>query len=270
MDLTITDYATARERLLKAIVDSLSSDERCIAAWLSGSFGRDEADEVSDLDVQVVISERYVSALCARPWMTAGRTIPERLELFRRFGEPAIIHENHHNAPGTGTMTHVTYRDTALVVDWILLPAREAIRPEPSRLLLDKVGIAVAESPAPEPVEERQRRIEERAAFFWMMVMVGAKYLIRGDEFKFLSILTRLRNLIGEIQGLIEGQPWKYQPDVSIELFTGRDRQIAALRETCQRMVALIAQTETAGFRVEPAPIATVERLLVLAYQGTG
>lgn len=147
MNLTIADYAKARENLLRAIVDALSSDERCVAVWLSGSFGREEADEVSDLDIQVVISDRSVSTLCARPWMVGVRTIPERLELSRQFGEPAIIHENHHNAPGT--MTHVTYCDTALVVDWTLLPEREAIRPVASRLLLDKVRIVVAESSAP-------------------------------------------------------------------------------------------------------------------------
>ncbi len=267
MALTITEYAKARESLLKAIVDSLSSDERCVAAWLSGSFGRDAADEVSDLDVQVVISETHASTLCARPWMVAGRTIPERLELFRQFGEPAIIHENHHNAPGTGTMTHVTYRGTALVVDWTLLPEREALRPELSRLLWDKAGIAVAETTRIEPVEERQRQIEERVAFFWMMAMVAAKYLIRGEAVKFLSILSGLHSIIREVQWLIDGQPWKYQPEVSVELFVGRDQQAAALRATCQRMAALTAQAITAGFQIQPVPIETLERLLVMAVQ---
>src|SRR5690349_10340969 len=106
-------YQLSRLTLLSDIIAGLSSDERFIAAWLTGSFGRDAADALSDLDLNVVVARQFVDVLCARPHEVGAGTTKERLALISRFGKPAVIHENHHNAPRGGTFTYVLYTESA-------------------------------------------------------------------------------------------------------------------------------------------------------------
>ena len=94
MTSNLETYGQSREVLLTSIITELSSDERCIAAWLKGSYARNNADEVSDLDITVVIAEPYSEVLCSRQEQVSHRTTPERLALFSRFGKPALVHEN--------------------------------------------------------------------------------------------------------------------------------------------------------------------------------
>ena len=69
-------HAAARDALLERIVAALRADERFVAAWLRGSFGRGDDDELSDLDLDVVLRDADAPVLCARPWHTGGRTTP--------------------------------------------------------------------------------------------------------------------------------------------------------------------------------------------------
>ncbi|HUF00132.1 MAG TPA: nucleotidyltransferase domain-containing protein, partial [Anaerolineales bacterium] len=105
MNPNLQDYLQSRNVLITSIVTELSSDERLLAAWLTGSYGRNDADEVSDLDLNIVVAEPYTKILCARQEQVSHKTTSARLELFSRFGQPAIIHENNHNAPENGTFT---------------------------------------------------------------------------------------------------------------------------------------------------------------------
>src|ERR1044071_2193471 len=96
-------YRQSRDELLTRIVTDLSSDERFVAAWLTGSYGRNESDDISDLDIRIVVSQPHSKTLCARQDQVSPETTRERFELFRRFGKPALIHENNDNAPENGT-----------------------------------------------------------------------------------------------------------------------------------------------------------------------
>jgi predicted nucleotidyltransferase len=96
-------YLADRETLLAEIIKTLSADERFVAAWLAGSFGRDDADAVSDLDLTVVVSDPYSERLCAHPRQVSAQTTKERFDLINKFGQPAVLYENNHNAPEGGT-----------------------------------------------------------------------------------------------------------------------------------------------------------------------
>ncbi|GHO51341.1 hypothetical protein KSX_95040 [Ktedonospora formicarum] len=87
----------ARERLLAEITESLHNDERFVAAWLAGSYGRGEQTWLSDLDLHVVIAEAYSETLCATPWPYGAGTTEERLALFQQFGTPSLLFEAHSN-----------------------------------------------------------------------------------------------------------------------------------------------------------------------------
>ena len=92
MNASLKAYRLSREQLLEQMVIELSGDERFVAAWLTGSHARNEADEVSDLDLTLVIAELYSEILCARPEQVSQRTSEERFAIFIHFGEPALIH----------------------------------------------------------------------------------------------------------------------------------------------------------------------------------
>ena len=200
-------YRQSRELLLTRIVTELSNDERFVAAWLTGSYGRNNADEVSDLDIKVVVAEPYSEILCARQEQVSHKTTPERLALFSKFGKPALIHENNNNAPESGTFTFVLYAGSALMIDWVLIPQMNAERPFQSVLLFDKANILFL-SACTGRIGTKKKAVAEQWAFFWMMTAVTIKYIIRGDH---VFVQTGWKNsisLIREIERRMEGIPW--------------------------------------------------------------
>ena len=196
MKTSLESYRQSREALLAKIVTELSDDQRFAAAWLTGSYARNDADQVSDLDLQVVVARPYSDVLCLRKEQVSHQTTEERLALFSQFGQPALIHENNNNAPEGGTFTFVLYSDSALMVDWTLIPQANAIRPHSSLLLFDKGNLPVAAPAAPDDLETSKKAVAEIWAFFWMMAAVTIKYIFRGNP-AFVSYW------LGEMQGMI-------------------------------------------------------------------
>ena len=74
MSNNLKAYRQRREALLTQITQELSCDERFLAAWLTGSYGRNDADEVSDLDIKVVVDKPYGELLCARQKQVSHKT----------------------------------------------------------------------------------------------------------------------------------------------------------------------------------------------------
>ncbi len=63
MSTSRTNYVEAREALLADIGTALKNDERFVAAWLAGSYGRGEQGMFSDLDLHVVVADAYSERL---------------------------------------------------------------------------------------------------------------------------------------------------------------------------------------------------------------
>src|SRR5215216_4363259 len=99
MKPTRDSYPIEREKFLSDVVEFLAKDERFIAAWLTGSFSRSEADLLSDTDMTVVVADTYSTSLCTKLDQVSAKTSPERYSLFSHLGVPALIHENNNNAP---------------------------------------------------------------------------------------------------------------------------------------------------------------------------
>lgn len=259
-------YLRNRNVLITSLVTELSNDERILAAWLTGSYGRNEADAVSDLDLTVVIAAPHHAVLCARQEQVSHTTTVERLALFSRFGQPAVIHENNHNAPEHGTFTFVLYEKSALMVDWVLVPAIHVERPFYSLLLFDKGNIAVSAPPAPEELEESKKTVAERWAFFWMMAAVTTKYIIRGDLVSAQAWLEQLFWVIREIERRIERVPQgqSYQRGSLSQIQPTREKQTETLNELCQRMRELAPRvTQFTGVTLTD-PSAEIDTLLAL------
>lgn len=255
-------YAAARETLLAQIINALMTDERFVAAWLTGSFGRNEADTFSDIDLTVIVDDAYSKILCTRLQQAGASTTNERLALVSTFGEPIIIHENHNNAPEEGSFTFVLYSNSALMVDWILVPHSKAQRPPESLLLFDKVGIQMTLPNAQESLGHCIEKASERVAFFWMMVAVTAKYIARQDTIQVLFFIETLHRVLREVERLLSGEAKRYQHEPLARLETTHKIQIKAIRQLCKRMLKIMPEIEKLGGHVPSSPMSTIEVLL--------
>jgi predicted nucleotidyltransferase len=265
MENRLGAYRQSRDDLLTRIVIELSNDEHFVAAWLTGSYARNDADDVSDIDIHVVVGKPYSEILCARQAQVSPITTEERLELFRKFGEPALIHENNNNAPKDGTFTFVLYSGSALMIDWVLRPQMNTERPSQSVLLFDRGNIPVS-APAPEDVEESKKAVAEVWAFFWMMTAITIKYIVREDLVFVQEWLEILHGMVREIERRIERVPWQnaYVRGSLSKLQPTREKQIESLKQLCERMKEL--KPRVAEFtQSEPLmPIAEIETLFSL------
>src|SRR5258708_29923534 len=110
---TLADQLQARrtelDMLLQRAVTLLKADDRVIAAWLGGSFGRGSYDDLSDLDLYVVVGDEHSAAVNAR-----------RHEYVTRLRQPPLIPDVPPNAPPGGAWLLVLYHGSAgpLEIDW--------------------------------------------------------------------------------------------------------------------------------------------------------
>jgi hypothetical protein len=265
MKTSLEVYRQSRGVLLTSLITELSADERCVAAWLTGSYARNDADEVSDLDLTVVIADPYSDLLCARQEQVSPKTTPERLALFSKFGNPALIHENNNNAPEGGTFTFILYSGSALMIDWTLRPQRSAERPFQSVSLFDRANIPVSPAPAPDDLEQSKKSVAETWAFFWMMTAITIKYAVRQDDVFVTRWLEVLHGLIEEIQRQLHREPQQYMRGSLSKLQPTRAEQIESIRSLCSTMKSLAPQIEEFSGKNLLLPSQEIETLLALA-----
>jgi len=258
-------YREQRDSFLTTITETLSKDERFVAGWLTGSFSINEADSLSDIDLSLVVSDKYSASLCTRLEQVSAHTSPERYALFSQFGNPALIHENNNNAPEGGTFTFVLYADSAFMVDWVLRPQGKAMRPLPSRLLFEKIPILVAPPPEPEGLEQSQKSVAEQWAFFWMMMAITIKYIHRDDGVFAAVWIEHLHNLIHEIERQMDGQPRSYTRGSLSKLQPTREKQLESIRELYSRAQGLKPRVTKFTGSEPDSPSAEIEFLLSLA-----
>src|SRR5262245_48960355 len=84
--------------LLEQAVAALESDSRVVAAWLIGSLGRGDSDELSDLDLWVVVEDVHI-----------GEVVAGRRECVARVAKPVLVEEAPQNGPPGGGYLLVLY-----------------------------------------------------------------------------------------------------------------------------------------------------------------
>ena len=265
MNNPLNAYRESRDELLTKIVETLSNDERFVAAWLAGSLGRSDADNISDLDVNLVVSDSYSESLCRKFENVSSQTTNERLNLFSQFGIPAIIYENNNNAPEGGTFTFALYAKSHLMIDWTLIPESKASRPSEVRLLFEKSSIPVTPPAETESCEQRIKKSSERVAFFWMMMAITAKYLIRRDKVFVTQWLEELSRIIEQVECLIKGKTWEYVHGSRSILEPTIKGQKQAIIRLGIRMENLLSELMKTGGQVLSSPMDEIKALLDLA-----
>jgi hypothetical protein len=264
MSSTLQSYREQRDSFITKLTETLSKDERFVAAWLTGSFGRKEEDSVSDIDLRLVVSDVDGQSLCMRLEQVSAQTSPERYALFSQFGSPALIHENNNNAPAGGTFTFILYAASAIMVDWTLIPHMNATRPAESRLLFEKNPIPLTALPEIEDLEQSRKSVTEMWAFFWMMTAVTIKYAIREDGVFVTEWTEHLHTLLYEIERRMHREPWQYKRGSRSLFQPTREKQLESIRGLCNRMLEL--RSEVSNFTgSEPlTPISEIQGLLML------
>lgn len=262
--LSLKNYAAQRDDLLRQIMVTLQKDGRFTAAWLGGSFGRNEGHDDSDLDLFVVTTDE---GLLARPSLPRHQLPPARQTLFRQFGELGLVFEAHQNAPTGGTMTTVFYADTAVCVDWVLLPVEGTIRPLPSQLLFEKTTIPIQPPAEAESLDERIKQAEHDIAYFWLMTAIIPKYIIRAETFLCNSWLNILHEVLHNVARLVEGRPWQYRSGANITLKLSQAEQVTAVRHICAQMEGLMTAVMKMGGSVPPKPMQIIDKRLALIEQ---
>ncbi|MBN9392513.1 MAG: nucleotidyltransferase domain-containing protein [Chloroflexi bacterium] len=167
---TLETLGQNRDALLKRLTELLRADSRVEAVWLSGSFGRGENDEWSDLDLHVAVKDESFRGIIENP-----------NEFFEYAGKPLLVQwvdGESYSMPG-GRFWLVMYPNT-VEVDWNIGPVSQAVYPAASQMLFDRVGLRVAPEPAPASLEERQNAANHSTKFFWAMAPIAVKYAGRG------------------------------------------------------------------------------------------
>ncbi|WP_124033419.1 hypothetical protein [Herpetosiphon llansteffanensis] len=256
--MMLLEYQTLRDGLIAQLRTTLAADQRFVAGWLVGSFGRNAADAVSDLDLMLIVAEAASAQLCAKPAINRASTTPERAALFTTFGPIATLYEAHQNAPAGGTQSFVCYQGTGLIVDWTLVPADKALRPVDALILFEHepIAVATAQQAEPNPIE----LIKERVAFFWMMSTVTIKYLIRRDHVFVTTWLEELQRIVLDVERLSEKRPWSYQHGSRSQFATTTHAQ----KQAMQHLIAAMVQLTSPLAELTPAPLPELERLLAL------
>ncbi len=265
MSNALNVYRENRDKLLSQIVQVLSNDKRFVAAWLTGSLSRNDADAVSDIDLTLIVSDSYSENLCKRAEQISQQTTSERLNLFSQFGTLALIHENNNNAPEGGTFTFTLYAKSHLMVDWVLIPQSKALRPSQAYLLFEKFSIPIVAPPAElVSTEERIKTASERVAFFWMMMAITAKYFIRQDGVFVTQWLEILNEILQDVERLITGKTWEYKRGSHSIFEPTSEGQKQAICKLGEQMENILPELIKMGGQVSPSPMPEIKALLDL------
>lgn len=240
-------------RLRGQVIQLLREDPRVVAAWWFGSYARGESDALSDLDLWLVVDDRYLEQL-----------VDQRYRYIEQLGQPGMVLQVWGNAPYPGAYLMANYLGPGGLyqVDWYWQAAHQARLPRDGRVIFDRIGLA----PAPELVttdfartsrgitesptrqsKDRNARLAFNTVFFWSMVPIVAKQIARGKSASVYGLLDMLVPMINTMAELLDIAP--YQP---IAPGAGQDTRESALNQ-----LAALRRITAAAEAMEPAIAAT-------------
>jgi hypothetical protein len=254
--------AMARERavLLEHLTTVLRGDARIVAAWIGGSIGRGEADDLSDIDIHLAVADQDCVQLNA-----------ERRAFVASFGEPILIQEAPQNAPPGGAFQLVLYRGLTapIEVDWSWRPASAAELPERAVVLFDRSG-TLPHAPAwvTLTAADAARQISLSTTFFWAMAFIAAKKIARGQPTAAFGLLRMMHQARDRVRDRLAGKPvpaWGTIAAPSETLPpTDLGAQIRDLAELLADMAELQPTTDGEGGLVTHDAVTEVRRFVQL------
>jgi hypothetical protein len=248
----LAHHRAERDAFLARAVAMLRADPRVVAAWLTGSLGRGDGDDLSDLDVWIVVRDDAMAAVAA-----------ERQAISARIGTPVLIQEAPHNAPPGGAFLLVWYEGAAGLqeMDWVWQPQSGARLPPDVRLLFDRVGIPPMEPAPPLTAAERATLLTERTVFFWAMAPIAARKIARGQPRAALRLIEMMARAVEQVRWAcdLREMPPPAEDRGPAPPPVQPAEQLAALRALTRAMASLTARIAAYGGEVPVAVIPHVE-----------
>ncbi|HYH13265.1 MAG TPA: hypothetical protein VD789_12980 [Thermomicrobiales bacterium] len=189
------EYRMERDHLLEHIVRALAGDERVVAAWLAGSLGRDQADDLSDLDVWVVVRDDSLEHIVANPDGFVRDIVPMIMKIHAPQNAPA---------GGAYLLTWIPGASGPQQVDWYWQGETTATRPSDTVILFERYQIP---GEARHPVMNNSEIAERVASWFreaLLRAFIAAKHVRRGDQWAVSRQMQRLANCNGTIEWLLD------------------------------------------------------------------
>jgi hypothetical protein len=269
---TLGELAAMRDAILARIVDRAATDERVVAAWLTGSFGRGEDDAWSDLDLHLAIEDAHLDA-----WWLA------RESLYREIAPPLFVQQDMPSNAQEGGHFQLVYFPGPVEVDWNVGPVSLAMRPPTSRMLFARRDIPVSQA-QPLDAGERRERLQHSTDFFWAMAPIAVKYASRGATTDAVHQIDLLSRSLAEVWWLLHDSVNLSHPNPRIEpelatILPMLDpvidpaRCLDAIVGSMSAMTALRPELEAAGVRWPASLVTQVEAIVEIArdvIDGTG
>ncbi len=174
----LREYREDRATLLASLTVSLQSDPRICAVWFHGSFGRGEADDVSDLDLWLAVSDEATAEMNT----ILGGHAALNVSFIGGKETPQI-------APPGGSFFASRHegRQGTLGVDWSWQPLSRLTLPADTKLLFERSEQDPILSIPSLPTVRLDKDISEEPVvgglwFAWLMVGVAAKHLARNPH----------------------------------------------------------------------------------------
>ncbi|HET9015608.1 MAG TPA: hypothetical protein VFN57_08425 [Thermomicrobiaceae bacterium] len=241
--------------LLDRATKFLAADPAVAAAWLAGSLGRDEADDLSDLDLWAAVEDGHMP-----------RVVAARHDLVARLGQPLLVQEATWNVPSGGAYLLVLYPGEAgpQQSDWYWQPRSEARIPARAPILFERVGLSRSSPAAPSP-EMALARAAELATIVPTMTFIAAKKIARSETWNAIGMLRAIWLEVDELRAILEGN-WDGPPhsDHRRGRLPGTPReQIDWLRAVMAGATPLLVEVSGRDDRATTA-LAEIERFLDL------
>ncbi len=197
----LREHREDRAALLASLTASLQADPRVSAVWFHGSFGRGEADDLSDLDLWVAVSD--LAGLEADAMLCGHAALAGNLIGAKR--SPDIA------PPGGGFLaSRHEGRYGYLGIDWSWQPQSALTLPAEVTVLIERDGQDVPMVVPHLPVVKLDRNIVESPVegglwFAWLMIGVTAKCLAR-DPQSDMALMLYPRPALEDVAALLGQQ----------------------------------------------------------------
>ncbi len=253
-NVKLSTFQSEREALQRQIIEDLQNDPRIVAVWLFGSLGRNDADELSDIDIWVVVADEHIQDI-----------VEQRQQVVARIKKPAFYVEAPQNAPQDGgyLMAYYDMPTGPHQVDWYWQPQSLAYIPTETLVLFDRIGLPHHDQPVEFPDREPVKEIVETPvhfiSYFWAMLLITAKYIVRKSESEEMKLLPYVLQPFHKAERLLGQSP------TAIDMSqTTRREKLAVLRHLGDEMNELMLEMVARGTAVPDEAPAVVYKYLDL------
>jgi predicted nucleotidyltransferase len=257
----LQEYRAERDELLRQIQHVLTHDGRVCATWLWGSLGRGDADELSDLDVWIVVADEYLDQVAAERWTYVARV-----------GAPLVMVDAPQNAPANGAYLLAVYAGDIgpHQVDWYWQAQSAACVPRDTRMLFERVTLPRSDAdplfPGTQKPPDRGplEQIAHSIHLFWAMLPIAAKHVARWSMEDQSTMLEWVRRPLMQVQAFLDlNAPCAQDEDICSA--SNPVSELALLRAYAARMETLLPRVAARGVDIPEATIVSqVHRYLDL------